>query len=63
MARLMDLKWEEVSIEERKAVVEMYNKFYNDEDEPISFEQCEEHWFGARWITIKFTFGVEPYKA
>lgn len=52
--------WEQVSLEERKGVVAMYNKYYNTEAKPISFEQCDENWFGARWITIKYTFGVKP---
>ena len=34
---MTDIKWQEVSITERKAVVEMYNKYYNTEKEPLSF--------------------------
>ena len=58
-----NIKWEQVSIEERKLVVAMYNKYYNKDGEPVSFEQCDAYWYGARWITIKFTFGVKPYEA
>lgn len=55
---MMDKMWEDATIEERKEVVECYNKYYADN--PIPFEICNSHWTGCRWITIKFTFGVKP---
>ena len=52
--------WEDASLKERKAVVDFYNKYYNKEPQPISFEECEFAWVGRRFITIKYTFGVKP---
>lgn len=56
----IDIKWQEVSIAERKEVVEMYNKYYNTEEEPLSFEYCDQYWTDCRWISIKYTFGIKP---
>jgi hypothetical protein len=57
----MNMKWEDASLEERQAVVDCYNMYYNDEPAPLSFDWCNSCWTGSRWFTIKYTFGVAPY--
>lgn len=57
---MMELKWEEVSLELRKKVWLVYRKkLYITEGKYISFEQVDGFWTGCRWITIKYTFGIE----
>ena len=57
---MADKKWEEATVAERKEVVACYNKYYNTDPKPLTFEWCDKCWTGCRWITIKFTFGVAP---
>ena len=56
---MKDMKWEEKSLADRKAVWEVYREIVLEtEGWDISFEQCDTGWTGSRWITIKYTFGV-----
>lgn len=56
---MRDIQWEEKSLEERKAVWEVYREVLHEKEGWwISFEQCDAGWTGSRWITIKYTFGV-----
>lgn len=56
---MRDLHWEEVSLNERKAVYEIYRQYILEtEGYEVSFEQCDRGWTGCRWITVKYTFGV-----
>lgn len=57
---MKDKHWEEMPLVDRKAVYEVYRKtLLEKEGWEISFDQCDQGWTGCRWITIKYTFGVE----
>ena len=63
MKQLVDLYWEEAPENERKAVANTYNMYYNTEPEPLSFETLNMAWTGCNWVTIKYTFGIKPLAA
>lgn len=52
-----DRRWHEASIEEKQAVIDTYNTYYG---EGLTLEIADDYWYNRRWITIKYTFGVEP---
>ena len=52
--------WQDASVEERQAVVDMYNKHYDNVNEPITMQEANWAWTDRRWDTIYYTFGVEP---
>ena len=57
---MKNTRWEEKSLEERKAVWEVYQEvLFEKEGWRISFKQCDEGWVGCSWTTIKYTFGVK----
>ena len=56
----MNKLWQNASIEERMNVVNMYNKYYNNNDDPLCLEKADAFWYDKSWILIKYTFGVEP---
>lgn len=60
---MWEKKWEDASVEERMNVVRMYNKYYDNVNSPITMEDADAAWYGRRWVTIYFTFGVKPYNA
>ena len=57
---LVEMKWQDATLAERQAVVDMYNKHYANTG-TITFEQADAAWTDSRWITIKYTFGIEPF--
>ena len=56
----MTKMWEDATLEEKMNVVRMYNRFYDNNNCPITLEDADAAWWGRRWITIYYTFGVEP---
>lgn len=60
---MTDKKWQDATLEEKMAVIEMYNKYYDNVNEPIDLQTANIHWTDCRWITIKYTFGVKPFAA
>lgn len=52
--------WDDATIEEKTDVVKMYNKFYCNDGNELTLEKANQSFSGSRWITIKYTFGVEP---
>ena len=57
---MKDAHWEDKSLEEKKAVWEVYREVLKEKEGwEISFEQCDACWTGSRWITIYYTFGVK----
>lgn len=54
----MDRKlWQDATVEERMSVIENYNKYYDNNNEPLCLEQADAFWWDKRWILIKSTFG------
>ena len=60
---MWEKKWEDATMEEKINVVQMYNRYYDNVNEPIDLAKADRAWRGRRWITIYFTFGVKPYNA
>jgi hypothetical protein len=58
---MMNKRWEDATITERQEIVDSYNRYYNNEKEPISFDQCDWAWTGRNFYTIKYTFGQKPF--
>jgi len=57
---MKDLNWEDVSIEARKAVFEVYAEYLlKKEGVKLVWENVNACWTGSRWITIKYTFGIK----
>jgi hypothetical protein len=54
------MHWEDASLEDRRAVVDNYNKYYCKEDEKLTMERANQAFTGSRWDTIKYTWGVKP---
>lgn len=52
--------WDDATLEEKIAVVRMYNTYYNNTDEPLTLSKAYANWSGRRWLTIYYTFGVKP---
>lgn len=57
---MADKKWQDATLEERQAVVDCYNKYYDNVNEPIDLATADAYWTDNRWITIKYTFGIKP---
>ena len=60
MLKVDNRRWQDASVEERQAVVKMYNKYYNNNNDAIDLKRADQSFRDSRWITIKYTFGVEP---
>lgn len=54
-------KWENATTAEKIEVVEMYNKYYCKDGNFLNLDKAEKAFTGSRWITIKYTWGVEPF--
>lgn len=56
----MNKLWQDASIEDRMNVVNTYNKYYNNNNDPLCLEKADAFWYDKSWILIKYTFGIEP---
>ena len=52
--------WQDASIKDRQRVVDNYNKFYNNNNDPLCIEKADAFWWDKSWDLIKFTYGGEP---
>jgi hypothetical protein len=57
---MMNMLWQDASLQDRMEVVSTYNKYYANTGK-ISFEDADRNWKDSKWVTIKYTFGVEPF--
>jgi hypothetical protein len=57
---MMNMLWQDASLEDRMEVVSTYNKYYANTGK-VSFEDADRNWKDSKWVTIKYTFGVEPF--
>ena len=52
--------WQDASVEDRLQVVNNYNKYYNNNNDPLCLEKADAFWWDKSWVLIKYTFGTEP---
>ena len=52
--------WEDATEAEKAEVIEKYNKYYCEDGDKLTLKKANQTFKGRRWITIKYTWGVEP---